>query len=54
MKYKIPFTGFAYVEADSPEEALDLAEGGDTFYEETEFENPVEVDEFTIEGGGSV
>lgn len=49
MKYKVPYTGFAYVEADSPDEALEAAQSGDTAYEETDYGDPVEVDEFTVE-----
>ena len=49
MKYKVPFNGFVYVEADSPEEATSMAEDGDTIYEETDYGHPCEVEDFTVE-----
>lgn len=48
MKYKIYFSGFAYVEADSEEEAKDLYYMGDTTYEETVIDDIEEVNEFII------
>ena len=49
MKYRVDFSGFAYVEADSPAEALDKYENDDTLYEESKVYDPVEVDEFTVD-----
>ena len=45
-KYKVPFTGFAYVEAESEAEALECAQYGNTIYEEQEWEDAKEVSEF--------
>lgn len=47
-KYKVPFTGFVYVEADSPDDARECADGSDTVYEEMEFGDPEEVEDFVI------
>ena len=38
-KYKVPFTGFAYVEAESEAEAFEYAQDGNTIYEEQEWED---------------
>ena len=48
-KWKIEFRGFGYVEADTMEEAREMFENGETIYEETEQDEPVEVDEFEVE-----
>ena len=49
MKYKVSFSGFAYVEADSPEEAEEKAMyEDDAVYEEKKCESVEEVDEFTV------
>lgn len=48
-KWKIEFRGFAYVEADTEDEAKELLENGETVYDETEQDDPVEVEEFIIE-----
>ena len=49
MKYKVSFSGFAYVEADSPEEAEEKAMYEDNaVYEEKKCESVEEVDEFTV------
>ena len=49
MKYKVSFNGFAYVEADSPEEAEEKAMyEDDAIYEEKKCEFIVEVDEFAV------
>ena len=49
MKYKVSYRGFAYVEADSPEEAEEKAMyEDDTVYSEQSVESIEEVDEFTI------
>ena len=48
-KWKIKFRGFGYVEADTMEEAREMFENGETVYEETEQDEPVEVDEFEVE-----
>lgn len=49
MKYKVSFSGFAYIEADSPEEAEEKAMYEDNaIYEEKECESIEEVDEFAV------
>lgn len=48
MKYKVNFSGFVYVEADSEEEARELAEGDCVIYSEWEYTNVEEVDEFEV------
>ena len=49
MKYKVSFSGFAYIEADSPEEAEEKAMyEDDAIYEEKKCESIVEVDEFAV------
>lgn len=49
MKYKIFYTGFAYVEADSEEEAREkLLYENDAIYSETQVDNIEEVDEFEV------
>ena len=47
MKYKVNFSGYAYVEADSVEEAVENF-NVDEFYREEEIEWIEEVDEFNI------
>lgn len=47
-RYKIPFSGFVYVEADSEEDANEALDCEDIIYEEREFEDPQEVKEFEI------
>jgi len=49
MKYKVIFSKWAYVEADSEDEAMDKAADGDTVYEEEEAIEASEVDEFVVE-----
>lgn len=49
MKYKVSFSGFTYVEADSPEEAEEKAMyEDDAVYEEKKCESVEEVDEFVV------
>lgn len=48
MKYKVNFSGFAYVEADSEEEAIKLAEEDYAIYSEWEYSDVEEVDEFEV------
>lgn len=48
MKYKISYSGFAYVEADNEDEAQMAYDDGDTVYEEEWIEAIEEVDEFTV------
>lgn len=49
LKYKVSFSGFAYVEADSPEEAEEKAMyEDDAVYEGKKCESVEEVDEFTV------
>lgn len=49
MKYKVIFKKWAYVEADSEEEALDKAVDEDIVYEEEEPIEATEVDEFFVD-----
>ena len=48
MKYKVCFSGFAYVEAENEENAQEIYEDGDIQYEETEVTEIFEVDEFRV------
>lgn len=48
MKYKVSYSGFAYVEADDEDEAQMAYDDGDTVYEEEWIEVIEEVDEFTV------
>lgn len=49
MKYKVSFSGFHYIEADSPEEAEEKAMYEDeAIYSESTVDSIVEVDEFSI------
>lgn len=49
MKYKIRFSGFHYVEADSPEEAEERAMYmGESIYSEQTVESITEVEEFYV------
>lgn len=43
--YKINFSGFCYVEANSPEEALERAEDDMEMYKEWEYDIPEEIDD---------
>ena len=48
MKYKISYIGFAYVEADSEEEAKEKAGIDDVIYAEHEWTKIEEVNEFEV------
>lgn len=49
MKYKVKFSGFYYVEADTPEDAEDKAMYEDeAIYSEQKVESIEEVDEFSV------
>lgn len=48
-KYKVCFSGFAYVEADSEEEAEDTFYSDNCEFEEYEVDFVEEVDEFGVE-----
>jgi hypothetical protein len=48
MKYKVSYSGFAYVEADDEDEAQMAYEDHDTIYAEEWIEAIEEVDEFTV------
>ena len=49
MKYKVSYSGFYYVKADSPEEAAEKAVYEDeAIYNEVSVENIEEVDEFAV------
>lgn len=49
MKYKVYFNGFAYVEADSEEEAIEKYNEGDEIYKEEDEPTAEEVDDFAVE-----
>jgi len=48
-RYKVEFSGFAYVEAESGDVAIEKYQSGDTVYEENEVGEVVTVDEFFVE-----
>lgn len=49
-KYKVSFGGFAYVEADSPEEAEELFnDDGAVVYSECQPDHAEEVDDFVVD-----
>lgn len=48
-KYKISFSGFAYVEADTEEDALELFDDDLDIFREQRIDAVTEVDEFTVE-----
>ena len=48
MKYKVNFSGFAYVEADNPQEAEELFLNDEDYYKETVTGIIEEVDDFFI------
>lgn len=48
-KYKICYSGFAYVEADSEEEAEEKYSWGDTMFDVESIDFVKEVDEFVVE-----
>ena len=48
-KYKVRYSGFAYVEATNAEEAVEAWEAGDEVYGEREWEEVEEVAEFPVE-----
>ena len=47
-KYKVKYSGFIYVEAEDPAEAIEKAIEGDTVYEETCDYEVCEVDDFGV------
>lgn len=47
-KWKVKIEGFAYVEADTEDEAIELFDNGEAYYDEFE-KSAEEVDEFIIE-----
>jgi hypothetical protein len=49
MKYKVSFSGFAYVEADSEDEAIELYQNDTIVYSEQDVDLVETVDEFSIE-----
>ena len=48
MKYKVNFSGFAYVEAESEQDAKELFQNDEVEYMETEIDSTVEVAEFFV------
>ncbi len=49
LRYKVSFSGFVYIEAESPTEEFEMAQDDCTVYEEKEFSAPEEIDEFYVE-----
>lgn len=47
-KFKVPFSGFAYVNASSVEEAIEKFEDDDYTYAEQHYGDVEEVDEFIV------
>jgi uncharacterized lipoprotein YehR (DUF1307 family) len=47
-RYKVSFSGFAYVEADDKEEAKDMFQDDEEMYKETDIDNVEEVDECQV------
>lgn len=48
-KYKVKYSGFVYVMANNADEALDMAQDGDTVYEESEWEHAILVGDFCVD-----
>lgn len=48
MRFKVNFTGFAYVDADSEDEAIDKFNCGDEIYQEYEVDSAEEVSDYLI------
>ena len=48
-KWRIDYGGFAFIEADTPEEAKYKFDNGETIWDEVERSEPIEIDEFEIE-----
>ena len=50
MKYKVSYSGFVYVEADTVEEAEEKAfDETEEVYSEKQIDSVIEVDEFAVE-----
>ena len=49
VKYKISFSGFAYVEANSEEDAIEMFDDDLDIFREQRIESVTEVDEFVVE-----
>ena len=49
MRYKVKFSGFAYVEADSADEAEECFDNDEVAYKETSVDSIEEVDDFVME-----
>lgn len=48
-KFKVSYTGFAYIEAETPEEAEECFDNEEFSYKETSVDSIVEVDDFFVE-----
>lgn len=48
-KYKVSYSGFVYVEADTAEEAEEKAFDEEEIYSEKQVDAVIEVDEFVVE-----
>ena len=48
-KYKVVYSGFAYVEADDKDEALELFDDDLDIFREQRIDSVTEVDEFVVE-----
>ena len=49
MRYKVKFSGFAYIEADSEDEAEECFDNEEFVYKETSVDSIEEVDDFVVE-----
>jgi hypothetical protein len=49
MRYKVKFSGFAYVEADNKDEAEECFDDDDFSYKETSVDSIEEVDDFVVD-----
>ena len=48
-KWRINYEGFAFIEADTLEEAKDKFDNGESIWDEVEQSEPIEIGEFEIE-----
>lgn len=49
MRYKVKFSGFAYIEADSEDETEERFDDDEFAYKETSIDSIEEVDDFVVE-----
>lgn len=48
MRFKVEFSGFAYVEAENEEAAIEAYQDGNDVYTESGVDSVIEVDNFTV------